>query len=70
MSITFTALLFNEVSLSFATVNYWRGKLINWRLGLPELVMGVIHPPIGAPQFEIRTGHLINRLWRIGNYGY
>ena len=25
------ALLLNVVSLMFAVVNYWRGKLINWR---------------------------------------
>ena len=31
-----TALLLNVVSLLFATINYWRGKLINWRVGLPD----------------------------------
>ncbi len=30
-----TALLLNVVSLLFATINYWRGKLINWRMGFP-----------------------------------
>jgi len=30
-----TALLLNVVSLMFATVNYYRGGLITWRIGLP-----------------------------------
>ena len=43
-----TALLLNVVSLLFATINYWRGKLINWRVGLPVLVVAVILSPFGA----------------------
>ena len=43
-----TALLLNVVSLLFATINYWRGKLINWRIGLPVLITAVILSPIGA----------------------
>jgi uncharacterized protein len=43
-----TALLLNVVSLLFATINYWRGRLINWRVGLPVLVAAVILSPIGA----------------------
>ena len=43
-----TALLLNVVSLLFATINYWRGKLINWRVGLPVLVTAVVLSPIGA----------------------
>jgi uncharacterized membrane protein YfcA len=43
-----TALLLNVVSLLFATVNYWRGKLINFRVGLPVLVVAVILSPLGA----------------------
>lgn len=43
-----TALLLNVVSLLFATINYWRGKLINWRVGLPVLIVAVILSPIGA----------------------
>ncbi|GAB4428221.1 MAG: sulfite exporter TauE/SafE family protein [Anaerolineae bacterium] len=43
-----TALLLNTVSLLFATVNYWRGHLINWRVGLPVLVTAVILSPVGA----------------------
>jgi uncharacterized protein len=43
-----TALLLNVVSLLFATINYWRGKLINWRVGLPVVVTAVILSPIGA----------------------
>jgi uncharacterized membrane protein YfcA len=43
-----TALLLNVVSLVFATVNYWWGRLINFRVGLPVLIMAVILAPIGA----------------------
>ena len=43
-----TALLLNVVSLMFATVNYWRGKLINFRIGLPVLIVAVILSPFGA----------------------
>ena len=42
------ALLLNVVSLLFAAINYWRGKLINWRVGVPVLVMAVILSPLGA----------------------
>jgi uncharacterized protein len=43
-----TALLLNVVSLLFATITYWRGKLINFRVGLPVLVVAVILSPFGA----------------------
>lgn len=43
-----TALLLNVVSLLFAAINYWRAKLINWRVGLPVLVTAVILSPLGA----------------------
>lgn len=43
-----TALLLNVVSLLFAAVNYWRGRLINWRVGLPVLIAAVILSPLGA----------------------
>ena len=43
-----TALLLNVVSLLFATINYWRGHLINWRVGLPVLITAVILSPLGA----------------------
>jgi uncharacterized membrane protein YfcA len=43
-----TALLLNVVSLLFATLNYWRGKLINWRVGLPVLIAAVVLSPFGA----------------------
>ena len=43
-----TALLLNVVSLLFAAVNYWRGHLINWRVGVPVLITAVILAPIGA----------------------
>jgi len=45
---TSTALLLNVVSLSFATVNYWRGHLINFRIGLPVMLTAVVLAPIGA----------------------
>jgi hypothetical protein len=45
---TSTALLLNVVSLLFATINYWRGKLINWRVGLPVLITAVVLSPVGA----------------------
>jgi len=43
-----TALLLNAVSLSFATITYWRARLINWRVGVPVLVTAVILSPLGA----------------------
>lgn len=43
-----TALLLNVVSLLFATINYWRGKLINWRVGVPVLITAVLLSPLGA----------------------
>ncbi len=43
-----TALLLNVVSLMFAAFNYWRGKLINWRVGFPILITAVILSLIGA----------------------
>jgi uncharacterized protein len=43
-----TALLLNAVSLSFASVNYVRGKLVNWRIGLPLLIAAVALSPAGA----------------------
>lgn len=43
-----TALLLNVVSLLFATINYWRGKLINWRVGVPVLITAVALSPVGA----------------------
>ncbi|HEY0949841.1 sulfite exporter TauE/SafE family protein [Nocardioides sp.] len=43
-----TALLLNVVSLMFASANYWRGRLINFRIGLPMLVVAVVLSPVGA----------------------
>jgi uncharacterized membrane protein YfcA len=43
-----TALLLNAISLSFASVNYVRGKLVNWRIGVPILVAAVALSPLGA----------------------
>jgi hypothetical protein len=45
---TAVALLLNVVSLLFAAVNYWRGGLVNWRVGLPVLVTAVLLAPLGA----------------------
>lgn len=42
------ALLLNVVSLLFAAINYWRGKLIHWRVGVPVLIAAVILSPLGA----------------------
>ncbi len=52
-----TALLLNVVSLVFATINYWRGKLINWRVGLPVMIAAVVFSPFGArlTQFVNKT---------------
>ncbi|OJX47166.1 MAG: hypothetical protein BGO78_16965 [Chloroflexi bacterium 44-23] len=49
-----TALLLNVVSLLFATINYWRGKLINWRVGLPVMIAAVLLSPVGA----LLTAHI------------
>ena len=43
-----TALLLNVVSLIFAAVNYYRGGLINWRIGLPIMIAAVLLAPLGA----------------------
>ncbi len=51
------ALLLNAVSLSLASVNYWRGGLVDWRVGLPLLVTAVAFAPLGAhltPQVDRR----------------
>lgn len=45
---TAVALLLNVVSLLFAAINYWRGGLVNWRVGLPVLVTAVLLAPLGA----------------------
>ncbi|MDD5168320.1 MAG: sulfite exporter TauE/SafE family protein [Syntrophales bacterium] len=42
------ALLLNVVSLIFASFNYYRGGLINWRIGLPILIAAVLLAPLGA----------------------
>jgi len=43
-----TALLLNVVSLLFATISYWRARLVNFRVGLPVLVVAVALSPFGA----------------------
>lgn len=42
------ALLLNAVSLALATLNYWRGRLIEWRVALPLAVFAVVLAPFGA----------------------
>lgn len=42
------ALLLNVVSLVFASVNYWWGGFVNWRVGLPVLLTAVVLSPAGA----------------------
>jgi uncharacterized membrane protein YfcA len=43
-----TALLLNVVSLVFASANYWRGRLINFRIGLPMLALRPVGGQIRA----------------------
>lgn len=45
---TSAALLLNVVSLVLAAANYARGRLINWRVGVPVLVLAVALAPLGA----------------------
>ena len=45
---TSTALLLNAVSLSAATIAYARGGLVDWRAGIPVLIVAVILAPVGA----------------------
>ena len=45
---TATALLLNTISLSFASVVYFRQKLVNVRIALPVLITAVILAPVGA----------------------
>jgi len=42
------ALLLNVVSWLFATINYWRGKLTNWHVGVLVLISAVIVSALGA----------------------
>lgn len=43
-----TSLLLNAVSLSFASITYWRARLVNLALGVPITIAAVIAAPIGA----------------------
>jgi hypothetical protein len=58
-----TALLLNVVSLLFATINYWRSKLINWRIGIPVLIAAVILSPIGARRTQFVDKKLLLALF-------
>lgn len=42
------ALLLNVVSLFFAAITYWRGGLVNVRIGLPMMLAAVVLSPFGA----------------------
>ena len=53
------ALLLNVVSLLFATINYWRGKLINWPVGIPILATAVLLAPLGARVTPLVNKHLL-----------
>jgi uncharacterized protein len=56
---TAVALLLNVVSLLFASINYWRGGLVNWRVGLPVLITGVLLAPFGARLTPYVDRHLL-----------
>jgi len=42
------ALLLNAISLSLATINYCRGRLIDWRIAWPVAAIAVVFAPLGA----------------------
>ncbi len=42
------ALLLNAVSMSFASVNYIRYKLVNFKTAIPIIILAVIFSPLGA----------------------
>jgi uncharacterized membrane protein YfcA len=42
------ALLLNAISLLAAAITYWKAGLIQWRIGLPVLILAVIFSPLGA----------------------
>jgi uncharacterized protein len=43
-----TGLLLNAISLSFATITYWRAGLVNVAVGAPVGVAAIVGAPIGA----------------------
>ena len=43
-----TALLLNAVSLTFASITYWRARLVNFRMGIPITLAAVVAAPVGA----------------------
>lgn len=43
-----TALLLNAVSLSFASVTYWRARLVNVAVAVPVTIAAVVAAPVGA----------------------
>ena len=42
------ALLLNAISLLAAAITYWKAGMIQWRIGLPVLILAVIFSPLGA----------------------
>lgn len=60
---TSTALLLNVISLLFATINYWRGRLIHWRVGIPVLVTAVLLSPVGARLTAYVDKHILLELF-------
>ncbi len=42
------ALLLNAISMSFASVNYIRYKLVNFRTAIPIIILAVFFSPLGA----------------------
>ena len=43
-----TALLLNAVSLTFASITYWRARLVNFSMGIPITLAAVVAAPVGA----------------------
>jgi uncharacterized membrane protein YfcA len=55
------ALFLNVVSLLFAAISYWRGKLVNWRMALPVLVTAVSLAPVRcAPHASVNQRLLLS----------
>ena len=43
-----TDLLLNTISLTFASISYVRGKLVNFRAAVPMIIAAVLLSPLGA----------------------
>lgn len=55
------ALLLNFISLSFATITYIRGGLVDFRAALPALVLAVVLSPVGS--YTARFANRSTLLW-------